>query len=55
MIHGGGGAKCVERENKGHMEINVYLCIRVCHAYVDKCVNNIVQFMYHKKDCINLE
>lgn len=23
MIHGGGGAKWVERENKGYMEINV--------------------------------
>lgn len=37
MIHGGGGAKWVERENKGYMEINVYVYLFVlcCVYYVD--------------------
>lgn len=57
MIHDGGGAKWMERENKGYREINVYVCVCVFFDAVDECVNNTLQLMYlyKKKDCNNLE
>lgn len=44
---GVGPSVLVERGNKGYTGVSVHLGVCACSAYVVKCVNNTLGFMYH--------